>query len=279
MSVEEENLKRFTNGWFLSNCTWKLPDANEISAKNKDALLADISKAIIGMRPNMSKYREAINAFHSSADHVISAQLDSIALKFDYAPGAQAPAINSRKTETLQEYDSLQTTLAGLNKNLGLRASAAIHLIEDEKTKIYGKNLLSIMNLLNAREASLQAGNIKCGLMKFSMSMCNELKRSEYSGVVKQLEKEVGQLCEKVKSAIEKIPAGVVGKLSVKDQIASNLQTLPPNEDETIKLIQVFDITTEQFCKINTTIAQKLAGLAIPIEKEHGVISIAPSQS
>ncbi len=114
--------------------------------------------------------------------------------------------------------------------------------------------------------------------MKFSLSMCNELKRSEYSGVVRQLEKEVGQLCEKIKSAIEKVPAGVIGSLSVKEQIAENLKELPPNEDKTIKWIQLFDITTEQFCNINTVVSQKLSGLAMPIEKEHSVISISASQ-
>lgn len=279
MSVEQENLKSFAKGWFLPSCAWKIPSPEETGAKNKDELLALISKAIIGMRPNISEYNDAIKTFTSSSEHVISAQLDAIALKFNYAPENQAPAINNRKAETLQEYESNQSTLANLNKNLGLRASAAIHLINDEKTSVYGKNLLSIMNLLDAREAALQAGKIKCGLMKFSMSMSNELKRTEYGAVVNQLEKEVSQLCEKVKSAIEKIPAGIIGKCSVKEQIAQDFKSLPQNSDPKIKLIQLFDITTEMYCQANTTVAQKISGLVLPVEKEHGVIPLTPSHN
>ncbi len=274
MSVEEDNLRTFSRYWFFPHCAWKIPDVTELQTKTPDELKALVSKSVIGLRPAIEKNDSAIKAFPKCADTLVSAHLDAIALKFGYANESQSAFITNKKDQALKDYEKNQTTIEALNSNLGLRAAACIFLLPEDKTKTVGKNLLSIMNLLNARETSILKGKIKCELLKFSMSMCNELKRTEYASVIEVLEKELSALCEKVKTAIERIPAGVIGKESVKALIENALSAVPPNSDPKIKLIQTFDVVIDVYAQANTATAQKLSGLVLPIEKEHGIISI-----
>lgn len=279
MTVASENLTSFTHGWFLANCTWQIPPAKELATQSNDQLIAMINKGIIGLRPSIEKNNNAIKSFPKAADSLVSALLDNIALTFGYVPESQNAVIKNKKSQTLKDYESHQHTLSELNKNLGLRASACVHLIDDEKVKVLGKNLLAVMNILKARESSLHAGSIKCQLMKFSISMCNELKRAEYKTAITQLEKELTKICENIKTVLEKIPSGIAGDTSLTSHIQQSLDQLAPNPDPTITLIQLFDVLTDTYTTTNTAVAQKLSGLILPVEKAHTNMRIAPSHT
>lgn len=274
---DERALNSFCNQWFNPHCCWKIPNIKETQALDDEALKSLIRKSVIGLRQKMSENDSATKDFDNCSDVLVSAQLDALALKYGYVNARQASSINAKKSQAMEDYKQNQAIFEELNHNLGTRVAASICLIRDDNEKNHRGNLLSIMNLIKHNELAILQGLIKSHLMKFSISMCNELGRTKYESMIRNLEKELRVLSDKVRCALEKLPGGIISKLSLKDSIESELKKFPQTSDAQIGLIHTFDVVAEHFSQVNVAVATKLVKLVIPVEREYKILSISPS--
>lgn len=273
---DERTLNSFCNQWFNTECCWRIPNIKETEALGDEDKKSLIRKSVIGLRQKMTANNNAVKVFPNCSDSLVSAHLDALALKFGYAHDNLADSINEKKTDAMDAYKNNQNIMEELNKNLGARAAAGIFLISDEKEKNHRRNLLSIMSLLKSNETAILQGRIKCDLLKFSISMCNELGRPKYKPVITQLESELMGINIKIRSTLSKIPGGVIAKASIKECIDSEVTQLSQDFDSQVTLIHSFEILHKTYKNINVNIATKLARFCLPVEKEYDILSISP---
>lgn len=273
---DDRTLNSFCNQWFNTQCSWKIPNIKEIEALGDEEKKSLIRKSVIGLRQKMAANNNAVKTFPNCSDSLVSAHLDALALKFGYAHDNLADSINAKKNEAMEAYKQNQGAMDEINKNLGVRAAAGIFLISNEEEKNHRRNLLSIMSLLRSNEAAILQGRIKSDLLKFSISMCNELGRPKYKPVISQLESELMGINVKIQSALSKIPGGVIANSSVKECIASEIYQLSTDFPPQVTLIHTFDILHEVYKNININVATKIARFCLPVEKEHKILPICP---
>lgn len=273
---DERTLNSFSNQWFITQCSWKIPDIKETEALDVEGKKSLIQKSVIGLRQKMTANNNSLKTFPKCSDALVSAHLDALALKFGYAHENLAESINAKKEDAMEKYKHNQKVFEELNKNLGARAAAGIFLIDDEKEKNHRRNLLSIMSLTKSNESAILQGKIKCDLLKFAISMCNELGREKYKPVISQLESELMGLNVKIRSSLSKIPGGVIAKSSIKDCIEFEINKLSSDFDSQVVLIHTFDILYEIYSSININVATKLSRFCLPIEREHKILAICP---
>ncbi len=273
---DERTLNSFCNQWFNAQSSWQIPNLKETEALGEEDKKSLIQKSVIGLRQKMTANNNAIKTFPKCSDALVSAHLDTLALKFGYAHENLTESINAKKTEAMDAYRQNQRVIDELNKNLGARSAAGIFLIGDEKEQNHRRNLLSIMNLMKSNESAILQGRIKFDLLKFTISMCNELGRAKYKPVIMQLESELMGLNIKIRSSLSKIPGGITAKSSVKDCIEFEINKLPSTFDSQLMLIHTFDILYEIYSGININIATRLARFCLPVEKEHKILPICP---
>ena len=271
------NLEDYANDWLHPSCCWYIPDLNELSAKSQDDKKALVSKSVISLRQQAGDISEAIKNLETNRESLVSAQLDAIALKFGYMPETDAPKIQEKKQKALDAYNQDQKVIEKVNEHLGNRLAATLLLMDNEEGKTTRKNLLSIMRLLKSHEATVLSGAIKYGVFKFSLSMCNELGRSNYAPIIKKLEGELTNIVQHLQASLEKIPSGVIGEAPLKSYIAEEIKALPEQNSAQIQLIYRFEILQDLYKKVNQAVSVLLAEIAVPAEIETEVMPLTPT--
>jgi hypothetical protein len=274
---ELKALYSYCNQWFLPQCSWKIPNIKQTESLDTEAKKALASKGIIGLRQSTTNNDAALTALPNCAGALVSAQLDMLALQFGYTDSSQSLGIHEKHAKTLSNYKTNLAIFDSISSNIGQRATAVVLMIaEGDKDKTYGRNLLSIMQLLNVNGVAVRVGKSKCELLKFSASISKELGRKNYAPAINKLESELSVICEKTKTALERIPTGFLGSHSVEACIKSYTDSLSLGDNKQINLIQTFTVVAEIFEKINTLVAAKLSSMATPLEIKSKLITITP---
>ena len=270
----EEILNSYTNNWFNTRCCWHIPnikDAQEMDCEKRKALM---TKGVIGLRQNADNNNDAVSNFDSAINQVVRTQLDVWAIEYGFGRKEDFAEADVRKGQALKHYKNTSEVIVTLNKNMGDRVAGAVSLLEAEKESKIGMNLLTIMQILKMRENLVNQGVIKTELLKYSLSMYKELKQDGYGAVIERFTTELTDINEKVRSGLDKIPAGVLGAQSVKSVLDEKLVEYADFPDPQIALCHSFEKIAEVFCQVNTQVAIKLAELALPIEKKNNIFSV-----